>query len=95
MLHLVKCHSEWDTESRSNNSSAADDELELVGSKNYISPEALAENFESSSGPHVSFGTDLWSLGVIIWQLYSSENLTPFESDSEEETFAKIKTCTY
>ena len=67
----------------------------LVGSLNYISPEGINENFGSKLGPCSSFETDLWSFGVIVWQLYSKENMTPFAADSNEETFAKIKSGEY
>jgi serine/threonine protein kinase len=60
-----------------------DDDNELVGTEEYISPEAL-ENIASSE---VTFATDLWSLGVIIWQIFSKDNTTPFAAESQSLTF--------
>ena len=69
----------------------SDDETEgIVGTEDYISPEAL-----NSTPDLVSFATDLWSLGVIIWQVFSKKDDTPFSADSEEATFAKIRACEY
>ena len=60
-----------------------DNEQDLVGTEEYISPEAL-ENISSSD---VTFATDLWSFGVIVWQIFSKENTTPFASESQTLTF--------
>lgn len=60
-----------------------DNEKDLVGTEDYISPEAL-ENIASSE---VTFSTDLWSLGVIIWQIFAKDNTTPFSADSQALTF--------
>jgi serine/threonine protein kinase len=57
-----------------------------VGTQDYISPEAL-----SGQKSQISFASDLWSFGVIVWQIFSANNLTPFAADSTEETFRKIK----
>lgn len=56
---------------------------EIFGTRDYIPPEML-------QGLKPTFGSDLWSLGIIIWQLYSLDNSTPFEASSEEETFKLI-----
>jgi serine/threonine protein kinase len=37
-----------------------DDEDDLVGTRDYISPEALKKQ-------KASFASDLWSLGIIVW----------------------------
>jgi hypothetical protein len=29
-------------------------------------------------GVKPTFGSDLWSLGIIVWQIYSLDNQTPF-----------------
>jgi len=50
-----------------------------------MSPEAL-----KGQTSLVGFGSDLWTLGVIIWQMFSADNSTPFSSKSPEETFKKI-----
>lgn len=54
----------------------------FVGTNEYISPEVLKDD---PSG----FGTDLWALGVIIYQMYSGK--TPFKADSQYNTFKKIE----
>lgn len=47
------------------------EEGEIFGTRDYISPEIL-------QGIKPTFGSDLWSLGIIVWQIYSLENRTPF-----------------
>ena len=60
---------------------------DLVGTEAYISPEAIQTNqFEK-----VCFESDLWSLGVIIWQLFSSTQATPFTGSNQTEVFSAIK----
>lgn len=49
---------------RTQNVFAQQDEL-LVGTEAYISPEAI-------NSRNAQFESDLWSLGVIIWQLFDS-----------------------
>ena len=66
------------------------DEEELVGSEEYISPEAL-----SGEKRVCHQGADLWSLGVIIWQIFSKERVTPFAGATQEETFNKIVAGNY
>lgn len=61
---------------------------ELVGTEEYISPEAL-------HGSSVSFASDLWSFGVIVWQIFSKANTTPFADSCQEKTFQRIKNCEY
>ena len=58
----------------------------FVGTEDYISPEVV--NSEPSS-----FASDLWSLGVIIFQLFTGK--TPFKSDGEQSTLDKILACDY
>lgn len=57
-----------------------------VGTQDYISPEALRQE-------KVSFASDLWSFGVIVWQIFSSTNRRPFEATTDEETNRKILAC--
>lgn len=52
-------------------------EQEFVGTEEYISPEAL-----DKSSREVTFAMDLWSFGVIIWQIFSKTNTTPFADES-------------
>ena len=66
------------------------EEEDLVGTEEYISPEAL--NCERD----ISFESDLWSLGVIIYQIFSIDNKTPFHSnDSHESVFDRIRGLKY
>lgn len=58
------------------------EEPDLVGSQEYISPEGVA-GIQSRVG-HAS---DLWSLGVILWQMHSRQNETPFMAETQESTF--------
>jgi serine/threonine protein kinase len=37
----------------------------------------------------------LWSLGVIVWQMFSKERVTPFAGANQEETFSKIVACDF
>lgn len=61
-----------------------------VGTLGYIAPEALLAQKDK-----IGFGTDLWSFGVIIWQLFSDQNKTPFESHSEAATTNKTLEAKY
>lgn len=59
----------------------------FVGTKEYVSPEVL-------KGRSCSPAADMWSLGVIIYQLYTGT--TPFHDlSSEYFTFQNIMECTY
>lgn len=59
----------------------------FVGTKEYVSPEVL-------KGKGCSPAADMWSLGVIIFLLYTG--YTPFyESDGEFYTFQNIMECKY
>lgn len=53
----------------------------MVGTEEYIAPETLSEI-------EVSYGCDLWSLGVIIYQLFTG--YTPFKGDTLLETYNNI-----
>jgi 3-phosphoinositide dependent protein kinase-1 len=66
------------------------DDEELVGTEEYISPEAL-----ENSNQGVSYASDLWSFGVIVWQIFAKTNTTPFADASQEKTFQRIKQCSY
>lgn len=41
----------------------------------------------------ITFATDLWSLGVIIYQIFTGK--TPFKGESQYYTFENIKECEY
>jgi serine/threonine protein kinase len=58
-----------------------------VGTEAYISPEAI----EQRSSDKITCSSDLWSLGVIIWQIFSKKNTTPFADSTQEKTFMNIK----
>ena len=59
----------------------------FVGTKEYVSPEVL-------KGRSCSPAADMWSLGVIIYQLYTGT--TPFfDPNSEYFTFQSIMECKY
>jgi serine/threonine protein kinase len=49
------------------------DDQSMVGTQDYISPEAIC-----GKKSEISFAADLWSVGVIVWQLFSKKNITPF-----------------
>ena len=58
-----------------------EEEEELVGTEEYISPEAIETTNK------VTFAADLWSFGVILCQIFSKTNSTPFADVSQEKTF--------
>ncbi len=68
----------------------AEDEPEskgsFVGTEDYIAPEII--NSEEST-----FSSDLWSLGVIIYQVYTGK--TPFKCNTSCSTFDRILACDY
>ena len=54
----------------------------LVGTEEYIAPETLEDN-------DLSYACDLWSLGIIVYQMLCG--VTPFKGRSELETYQRIK----
>jgi serine/threonine protein kinase len=65
------------------NESNDDQELEdIVGSESYISPEMILSR-------QYSYASDLWALGVIIYQMFSAS--LPFKGKNQDETFELIK----
>ena len=54
----------------------------LVGTEEYLAPETLLDS-------DVSYASDLWSLGVIIYQMLMGE--TPFRGKTPMETYYNIK----
>ena len=58
----------------------------FVGTEDYIAPEIIRS--EPST-----FASDLWSLGVIIFQFLSGK--TPFKCDNQSTTFDRILACDY
>ena len=63
-----------------------DDSDELVGSEYYISPEMLESR-------QWSYATDLWALGIILFQFFAGK--VPFKGKTQDETFELIKKCTF
>ena len=59
---------------------------DIVGSESYISPEMITTR-------QYSYASDLWALGVIIYQILSAS--LPFKGKTQEATFEKIKTGQY
>lgn len=53
----------------------------MVGTEEYVSPEILQKK-------QVTYSTDLWSLGIMIYQFFTG--LTPFKGTSEYITFENI-----
>jgi serine/threonine protein kinase len=58
----------------------------FVGSPFYISPEILL-------GREANFASDLWSLGIIIYEMFTGK--TPFDKKSALKTQSQIKSCEY
>mmetsp|Transcript_27448 Transcript_27448/g.20606 ORF Transcript_27448/g.20606 Transcript_27448/m.20606 type:complete len:119 (-) Transcript_27448:92-448(-) len=54
----------------------------LVGTAEYISPEVL-------EGEDATTSSDLWSLGIILYQFVQGK--TPFRGTSDNETFKKVQ----
>lgn len=73
-----------------NNSKHDEDEVKrrnsFVGTAQYVSPELL-------TGNAVSYASDLWALGCIVFQMVSG--LTPFRDGSEYMIFQKIMKLEY
>lgn len=72
-----------------------EEESDLIGSLDYISPEGIEFNKNNLSANSIGFPTDLWALGVIIYQIFHKENMTPFASESQQATFEKIRCVDY
>lgn len=53
----------------------------IIGTPAYMSPEQLSDD-------RVDHRTDLWSIGVVLYEMVTGEN--PFKGDNRQETFQKI-----
>ena len=58
----------------------------FVGTEDYVSPEVIGNQ-------EPTFATDLWSLGVIIYQFFTGK--TPFKGTTPFYTFENIQACSY
>ena len=54
----------------------------LVGTEEYIAPEIITDS-------SLSYASDYWSLGIILYQLFCGK--TPFKGANESETFRNIQ----
>ena len=59
-----------------------DDDLEMVGTSEYASPEMLSRKVENPKS------CDLWSLGCIMYQMF--HGYTPFKGSCERETINNV-----
>ena len=60
----------------------SDRHFSMVGTEDYIAPETLEDR-------EASYSCDLWSLGIIIYQMMCGE--TPFKGRTTIETYQNIK----
>lgn len=65
------------------NNASINKNFSLVGTAEYVSPEALNKDMSTEN-----FGVDLWALGCIIYKFF--EGFTPFEEENENKIFQKI-----
>ena len=56
----------------------------LVGTEEFLAPETLTDS-------DLTYATDYWSLGVIVFKLLY--NTTPFQGKNDFETFQNIRNC--
>ncbi|CDW90232.1 protein serine threonine kinase [Stylonychia lemnae] len=70
----------------SNNDIEQESKGSFVGTEDYVSPEII-------NNEEPSFASDLWSLGIIIYQLFTGK--TPFKAMSPYYTFENILACEY
>ena len=61
-----------------------DGDEELVGTDHYVSPEMLSHR-------SFSYASDLWALGVVLYQL--TYGCVPFKGSCQEETYVLIREC--
>lgn len=89
ILEFVKNNNSSGNSNNNNNNNSVKQSIEtqysLVGTAEYVSPEALNSDLSATSE---YYGADLWALGCIIYRFFEGE--TPFKECSEIKIFDKI-----
>ena len=57
-----------------------------MGTEEYVAPEII-------NNQEATFASDLWSLGIIIYQVFTGK--TPFKGFNPAQTFDRILECEY
>lgn len=73
---------------------AADKQLTgLCGTPDYVAPEVLTWYDDDDNGTPYGKGSDLWSLGVLLYVILSG--CSPFSADEEEALLAQVSEAKY
>ena len=65
----------------------------LCGTPDYVAPEVLSWYDEDEEGTPYGSGSDLWSLGVLLYVILSG--CSPFSADEEDEILKLVETAQY